>query len=179
MGLFGKSKAEKERERKQNEWEAHKKEQEKQRETDYQILAQAMERVEKLSPKWEIRIDKDLLAKTRKYTSGLNCSASYKSPEGISLYLRNSKAFRSADARGSGGGLPEFCQLRVSQETTTIYDSTFSSGPYHGAKNNRKAWELLDDYMRRLVEPLIQEKNRAKEEQETRGQAAKDHFWNS
>lgn len=109
----GKSKKSKEEvERQRQEWQALRREEE---EADYDKLLQAIERIERLHPDWDVEIPKK--SKATEYRRGLQCSAKYKSPDGISVYLTSGHTSLSAEAR-VGARTQDFCEIIINQEKT-------------------------------------------------------------
>jgi hypothetical protein len=88
LKTFLKSQAKKKERRAREERDAYwKAKWEAEREADYAKLVQAIERVKSLHPEWEIdKYTKERLPKSAKYDE-LSFSASYKSPNGIIVYM--------------------------------------------------------------------------------------------
>ena len=185
MGLFGKSKAEKEAEKEiERILEEQKRRDFVQQQADYNELVKVIDRIEQLDPQWVVM---DLCGDYFVYKSGVTCSIKYESDEGTIINIRT----------GSSGSYTSNCyvQLTVIQKDTktdsdiTIYKRQFYEKDEFGTsveaprgrclreKGNYLAWKYLDDYAKKILDPEYKRRHQEKQEKQARIQMAKDKFW--
>lgn len=177
MGLFGKSKAEREKDqREREEYQAQVAKEAARQEAEYQQLVQAVARLKQLEPKWRVSCSElDFRRNTK--TNLVNFSASSKLRDGISVEVHTTSSDR-------GGRILTHASLKIEQAKTDtldafrIYSGDFQNYSVGVYESNVNATEYLVAYIRTVAGPLIDASNlKDKETQERQKRAAND-FWN-
>jgi hypothetical protein len=162
MGWFGKSREEMETERRREEETRLRMEQvAAERETEHLKLVQALDRVIKLSPKWNCEANESLISESTKlenftgHYSDLGFSASYDTIEGICTRLRLSPCSHWYH-HGHSGTEPGYAEIKIFQTKTDttdwfqIYEGKFPSG--------YKSYDYITDFMRPMIDNSYKKK---------------------
>ncbi|HYX29256.1 MAG TPA: hypothetical protein VE863_11880 [Pyrinomonadaceae bacterium] len=171
MGLFWKSKREKMEEESARIWARRRAEEEE----GFNKLWEVFSRIERLQPNWKIE-----------GVNGIHCTLTFDSSDGIHVYLRRGMTGAESGYRRAGSPADVgFCEVMVFKpqtETTPyvrIFKQTYCSGYNLGTGAwNEKAWKYLNEYVQRIVEPLVQQKQEQMDDAKRQEEAIKDKFWN-